>query len=142
MRANDLYGVKSEAVSIVSKSKGADRHIKIVLERMKNDPDGTASVEDRTVRIPCHCLHLLEEDYLIRKFRKDLNSNSEATCPMACPYNAVMNYLALIPDAFGVANAAMRQMNPTLEPLYFARALTTVNDRRYTLSRLGEIYFI
>ena len=96
-----MYGIKSVNVSVVPKTKFASRHVRIVMDRMKNDPEGKTSIEDRTVRVPCHCLELLEEDYLLKKFRKDLAANPAAVCPMACPYGAVVNYLYVIPDPFG-----------------------------------------
>ena len=54
-----------------------------------------------------------------------------------CPFDVVRTYLSLLPDASGRCREKERDIDPTLRPLKFMRAITTGKMKRFMLEPKG-----
>jgi hypothetical protein len=114
-----------------------------VLCKTKNDRDGTGPVEGRTFRVACGCYELLPTKSRA-KFLKDCREwdgpGEEAPCHFDCPFQAISDYIMLIPDPFGVMQATRWMCHPERERehvLKLMRARTTYPPRVFISANLG-----
>lgn len=138
MRGADLRFIRSCNVKVEGNTKQYPRHISMIMDRMKTDPQGELPESKRTLRIPCQCLNIADEPTK-RSFSRRLKMDNGTMCCTPCPFQAIMNYIQLCPDPFGVVREENRKNNFMLKSLYFMRASTTRGDRKLTDLPLGNL---
>ena len=91
LRSEDQHRMTNQSVVKVMKTGTACRHIKIYLNKTKNDITGTGPASGRTFLIPCLC----DQDDGTGKhleFRKALRKDPNGRCIDPCPYQVLLSY--------------------------------------------------
>lgn len=140
MRSQDVDLIYSRNVSRIefNSKTNIPRMFEIVNEKTKNDPMGKGPVEGRTFRIVCSCLAKITNMQQKKKWIKLLHNTPDTPCYTVCPFQIMVDYLAICPDPYGKETEVMREAMPTIKPLKFMRALTVVAPRIFTKCPLGK----
>jgi len=116
MRKEDVYTMYSKDVTVSPHTKEAPRRYKALIEKTKNDINGSGPIDGRTFIIPCFCAHNCEQSSKteVVKWIKACRLNSTGIptdCITYCPFQVITDYLSRIPDSSG----AIRERDILLE---------------------------
>lgn len=126
MRIEDVDFAKTSNFEIKDADSENCRRIVTIVDRTKNDKNGTGPVAGRTFVLPCICMDKLSAAEK-NKFARALAISPQCACIDSCPFNTVKEYL----------NACPRNDDST--QLAFMRALSSRGGehRTLTLNKLG-----
>ena len=143
-RADDVYEMMSHEYKMLPCNRDTPRRHRWVQLTSKQDPAGKGPEADRTTVVSCICLEILDDEQRAA-FIDKLMLDPFCPCAVGCPFQHIANYVKMIPDCFGVERQveikALKDSGSEmkLNPLHFARALTSKGNRTFTKNNLGKL---